>query len=280
MTTEYVSSVGGFLSGGGNGGGLGDFYAGALARLPGIGSGAGFQIAALFMPTGDPGGVEHTLWSNTSGLNGWALKTRLSSVTTAPPNALEVVVAVNGVDDVVATVLNAYPGVPMLVHAFIVDSGNNRNVLLFINGMFAASALAVTGIYVPSPDAPVVGALGPAAGPTAFATQTRILGVMYHAGASPLDVTPASFYTACREAKDMVWGLDTTGGAPVSPNSDFTNRYSVRENISASAVAPATWVPSTGSVNLTRTSNGVQALDVRAHKNLDWHAALFATAAP
>jgi hypothetical protein len=264
MTTEYVSSVGGFTAGPDN------FYIGPAPSFPGVAGANGFQVAALFFLDTELSAVE-TLFSNEDA-GGWELSIRPSTVGATPPNAIDIYVTeIASGTTVVATILNAQPGVPMLVHAHIFQTGvalADMQVDLFVNGTLAASTTTPATVYTPSATAPQVGALNGAQP----ALNARILGVMYHDLASPVSVSPASFYTSCREAKDMVWGRDTVS----PPASDWTNRYSVRENISASATAPTTWVPSTGTVNLTRVGE----LNVRAHKNLDWLAAMFTTLAP
>jgi len=269
--TEYVSSLGGFRSNP-----VPFDYAGPAGALPGVDSATGFQAAALFLARMlEPASTFETLWSsgNLAGAGGWHISVQTSAVVGAPPDAIDVIGFAAGVApaSAVATLLNPLPGVPILAHMIVTNVANVLTVDLYINGTRAASGVG-TGPYAPAVDGPVVG--GHVDG-TFPAESSRVLGTMYHEGAAPAGVTPASFYVACREAKDMVWGLDTVG----APASDWTARYSVRERLAAAAVPPAVWVPSSGNVELARNGGVNTPLNVRGHKNLDWNAALFATLA-
>ena len=151
----------------------------------------------------------------------------------------------------------------------------NLTIEIYVNGVLAGSAAGV-GAYAASAASPTVGANSDASEP---ATDARILGVMYHEGAAPAAVTPGSFFIATREAGTLVAGLDTD--ATVS----WQNIYTVQRGLSGRGIVPVgpngplpptTWTPDIGLVPLARTGTN---LTVRAHKNLDWHAALFAVEA-
>jgi len=264
---EYVSSLGGFANDPTN------LYAGPVGAFPGVASDDGFQFAALYMPTADLNGGE-TLWCNEVGLFGWRIRIVPSAVVNNPPNAIDIHIQVNGNDTAVATLLNTHPGVPVLVHAHVYNSAGALIVDLYVNGVLAASTSTPATAYAPSPGQPFVGTNQPGG---EGALNSRILGVMYHEGPSPAGVTPASFYIATREAETLVAGLDND--ATVT----WGNIYTVQRGLSGRGIVPTgnngplpptIWTPDVGIVPLTRT--GTQ-LTVRGHKNIDWHAAIFAT---
>ena len=266
---EYVSTLRGFTSA------LGAYYngpAGALAGTP-----SGFQAAALFLMNDVVVPVQQTLWGNQDTVlgHGWSLAVRPSVVVGAPPNAIDVVARVAGATRV-ATLLNAYPGVPILAHMIAAQSGADVLAGLYINGVQADQSVTNTVTIVPSTGHPSVGMLFNG-GLLEPCVQAQILGTMYHEGASPAGVSPASFYVACREAGTLVAGADNDAA------STWQNQYSVQRGLASAGITPvgangpqppAIWTPDVGNVPLTRAGN---TLTVRAYKNLDWNAALFAT---
>lgn len=270
---EYASVVRGFNT---DPTGYYQGTAGSLAGTP-----AGFQAAALFLMNDVVAPVQQTLWGNQDAVagSGWSLAVRQSAVVGVPPNAIDVIARVGGVTKV-ATLLSAYPGVPILAHMAAGPSQDPANIVpsLYINGVLAALSDEV-GAIVASTGSPIVGALSNGVGIIEPCLQAQILGVMYHEGATPVGVSPASFYVACREAETLVPGLDNSVLAA------WQNQYTVQRGLTGRGIIPTgnngplpptIWSPDVGLVPLTRVGT---ALTVRGYKNLDWHTSLFATLA-
>lgn len=275
---EYASVLRGFNNAP-NGPETTGYYSGAAGAL--AGTPAGFQAAALFLMGGNvvvP--ADQTLWGNQDAVvgSGWSLAVRPSAVVAAPPNAIDVIARVGGLTRV-ATLLNAYPGVPILAHMVAEQDGQDVIAGLYINGVQAAQATEA-GAIVPSTGGPLVGVLSDGVSIIEPSVQAQILGVMYHEGVSPAGVAPASYYIAAREAETLALGLDN------DVSSGFANQYTVQRGLSGRGIVPTglngplpplTWSPDVVSVPLTRVGT---ALTVRGYKNLDWHTALFAVVPP